>query len=434
MYVHCATSVDYLAELNATIPGVEHYAERALLLAEQHDLVVVPDEVDPDYLGYLAELGLGPAPANLLVASRFSQTDSRVPLWQRLLDSTEALDRLSCLMRRHGSASLHPFIASPGQFALAAALQQKAGVPVVVSGSDARVVAHVDQKHHVRAQAIELGIPVAQGEVVDLTAAGGGRNGEEAALRRAIERQMPTTGRVIVRGTSGAAGSSTFAVDASEQIPALAQCLAGGRENRIYLVEAMVDMTVSPNVQMHIGRDMRAIRCGGMTDQRWERPLVHGGNLFPSSAARVPEMLAWSRTLAEWLQSVGYTGLAGFDFVEYTDGAGLPQAFLAEVDPRTNGATYPLRLRRRLNLAQREAGFPEIKAFVSGTVELEARTYGELREMWNDRLFCPEQGAGLVPYMPGLLRHGKCGVVALAPTREEADDLYQGAGAAAQAA
>ena len=35
LYVHCSTSVGYLADLNATVPGIEHYAERALLLAEQ---------------------------------------------------------------------------------------------------------------------------------------------------------------------------------------------------------------------------------------------------------------------------------------------------------------------------------------------------------------------------------------------------------------
>ena len=95
------------------------------------------------------------------------------------------------------------------------------------------------------------------------------------------------------------------------------------------------------------------------------------------------------------------------------------------MNPRTNGATYPLRLRRRLNVSQREAGYPEIGAFASGTVEAEARSFGELREMWDEQLFCPERGSGLVPYMPGLLRYGKCGVVALAGTREEAEELYQ---------
>jgi hypothetical protein len=428
VYVHCATSVEYLAELNATIPGVEHYAERALLLAELGDIVCVPDEVDPAYLEYLGELGIGPAPGNLLVASRYGDADPSAPLWLRLLDSDEALAALRCSIQRRGSAWLHPFIATQGQFDLAAALQRRSGVSVQVFSGYPDVVTYADRKHNVRARAIELGVPVARGEVVDLRPEREWR-GREGLLRRAIERHMPETGRVIVRGSAGAAGSATFPLRSHDEIPALTRRLAASAANHIYLVESMVEMTVSPNVQMYIGPEPGAIRCGGTTDQRWERPLIHGGNSFPSCARRLADMLGWSRTLAEWLQGSGYSGVAGFDFVEYNDRAGQPQAFLAEVNPRTNGATYPLRLRRRLNVAQREAGYPEVRAFASGTVESEAGSFAELRHMWNERLFCPQRGTGLVPYMPGLLRHGKCGVVALAGSREKAEQLYQQAAA-----
>jgi hypothetical protein len=422
IYLHCNTSVEYLAELSATIPGVQHYSERALLLAERSDVVCVPDEVDPAYLEYLGELGIGPAPGSMLVASRFGNSDPAAPLWLRLLESEEALAALSCSIQRRGSGRLHPFIATQGQFDLAAALQRRSGVAVQVASGYPGVVAHADRKHNVRDRAIELGVPVAPGEVVDLRSERDWR-AREALLRRAVERQMPETGQVIVRGSAGAAGSATFSVQSYEEIPAVTQRLAASADNHIYLVESMVEMTVSPNVQMHISRE--TIRCGGTTDQRWNRPLIYGGNSFPSSARRIADMLAWSRTLAEWLQRSGYSGVAGFDFVEYNDRADMPQAFLAEVNPRTNGATYPLRLRHRLNVAQREAGYPEVRAFTSGTVESDAGSFAELRGIWDEQLFCAKRGSGLVPYMPGLLRHGKCGVVALAGSREEAEQLYQ---------
>jgi len=432
VYVHCGTSVEYLADLNASIPGVQYYAERALLLAERDDVVCVTDEIDSHYLDYLAEIGIGPAAANLLVASRFDNSDPMQPLWRRLLSSPEALDALGCLIQRSGAAYIHPFIATRGQFELGEVLQRRSGVPVRVNGGDPAVVAYADFKHHVRAKAIELGIPVAAGEVVDLGPANR-LHPAEAMLRDAMERQIRLTGRVIVRGTSGAAGSSTFAVETSEQIAWLAHRLASGRENRIYLVEAMVDMLLSPNVQMHVDRGVRAIRCVGMTDQRWEHALVHGGNLYPSRASRRSEMLGWSQQLAEWLRTLGFVGLAGFDYVEHMDVFGQTQAFLAELNPRINGATYPLRLRRRLNVSQREAGYPEVQAFTSGTIHTEARSFAELREIWGDRLFSTETGTGLVPYIPGLLRFGKCAVVALAASREHADELYEEAGAVAEA-
>lgn len=432
LFVHCATSVDYLAELNASIPGVERYAERALLLAGRRDVVCLTDEVEPDYLDYLAELGLGPAPGNVIAASRFGRTERCQPLWQSLLQSNEALDTLGSLIRRHGAGRVHPFMASPGQFDLASVLERRSGVPVWVAGGNPQLVAHADFKHHIRAKAIELGVPVASGEVVDLRSAGGCRQREYEMLVRAMECQAEATGRVIVRGTSGAAGSATFCAGrGSENISALAGRLIARRENRIYLVESMVEMTASPNVQMQIEGDNRSIECTGVTDQRWERTLVHGGNTYPSRARCVAEMVAWARTLAGWLRGAGFIGIAGFDFVEYTDRSGAPRAFLAEVNPRVNGATYPLRLAGQLNAAQRAAGLPETGAFVSGTLETRAGSFAALRESIHGLLFSRGRGAGLVPYVTGCLPYGKCGVVALAASFSEADELFREAGAAA---
>lgn len=425
LYVHCAISVEYLAELNAAIPGIDRYAERALLLAQRQDIVCLPEEIEPAYLAYLAELGLGPLPENVLVASRLGDSDRSDPLWQRILRSDAALDILSRRARQHGSAVIHPFVASHGPFVLADAIQSQAGVPVSVSGGDPALVAYADFKHHIRAHAIELGIPVAPGEVVDLGNCGEDVGCKESALIRSFQRQMPRTGRLIVRGTSGSGGSSTFALERLEQGSDLARLIALRTDNSIYLVESMVQGTVSPNVQMHVDAESRVVTCAGVTDQRWDRPLVHGGNQYPSCARRLPEMIGWAHMLAEWLGSQGYSGLLGLDFVEYHDAAGIPQAFLAEVNPRTNGATYPLSLMNRLNSGQREAQFPEIRAFTSGTVEIDALTFPELQEEWNDLLFSRSQGRGLILSVPGLMTHGKCGVVAFAETREEADRLFE---------
>ncbi|MGH2400612.1 MAG: hypothetical protein ACRDF6_12305, partial [bacterium] len=195
IYVHCATSVHYLAALNASVPGVARYAERSLLLAERNDVVCLPDEIDPAYMDYLAELGVGPAPENLVVASRFNRGTPDRPLWQRLLENSGALEYIAELLHGWSAAQVHPFIASRGQFQLAAALETRAGVPVSVAGSPAAVVSYADHKHHIRAKALELGVPVAQGEVVDLTVVANRSRAERELLLMAIERQIGRTGR-----------------------------------------------------------------------------------------------------------------------------------------------------------------------------------------------------------------------------------------------
>src|SRR3954452_19985811 len=262
LFVHCATSVDYVAELSASSPGVERYAERALLLAEPRDIVCVTHEVDASYLEFLAEFGLGPKPGNLVVASRYPNTGG--PLWERLLQSDEALDLLSRRMQAEGITQLHPFMCTAGQFELARALGDRLGTSVGVLGGNPDVVAYADEKHHIRSLSLELGVPVAPGEVVDAV-----------SLLPAVRRQLFRTGRVIVRGASGASGSATFICGSgSHDQDRLQDWLSRRVENRIFLVEALVDAVASPNIQIHVSTD-GSTECVGITDQLLDPALTH---------------------------------------------------------------------------------------------------------------------------------------------------------------
>jgi hypothetical protein len=424
LFVHCVTSLPCYGALAKV--DKERYPERALLLARPQDIVCVSEEVDPAYLEYLAELGLGLSPDRVVPASRFSPAQPGRPLWARLRGSTEALRALGVLLQKAGPVRLHPYVVSQGQFALAAALEVAAGREVRVAGGDPAVVEYADQKHHVRARAIELGIPVARGEVVELSVAGGRRRGDYDLIRAAVQRHLGPTGRVIVRGAVGASGSCTYVVGAGgEDADGLIRRLEQRTDNRFYLIEEMVPVTLSPNVQLHVEPDGGAITCVGVTDQRWERPLVHGGNLYPSAARTVDQMVGWSHRLARWLQGQGYAGLLGLDFVEYLDPeSGNPRSFLAEVNPRVNGATYPLAVFERLNTRQRQAGRPLSGAFVSGTIETRHRSFTAWRETAEPLLYSPARGSGVVPYNLGGMRQGKCGVVVLGSTRDEVLRAY----------
>jgi len=349
------------------------HAERALVLARPQDVVCVPDEMDPAYLGFLAGLGLGPRPGRVIAASRFGPTASPDrALWARLAGSADALRALAELLQGGGGACLHPYTASGGERALAAAIEVAADAEVRVAAPDPALVTWADQKHHIRAKAIELGIPVAEGEVVTLPRAGGRRRRDYDALRTAVDRHLRHTGRAIVRGAMGASGASTFVVGGrGEDTDGLLRRLSQREDNHVYLVESLVTATVSPHVQLHVSPGGGPITCVGVTDQRWERPFVHGGNIYPTSGRHVDAMLDWAGRLARWLQGEGYTGLLGLDFVEHLHPAtGEPSTLLAEVHPRVDGATYPLAILQRLNAAQREAGAPQSAAFVSGTLEL----------------------------------------------------------------
>jgi hypothetical protein len=173
----------------------------------------------------------------------------------------------------------------------------------------------------------------------------------------------------------------------------------------------------------------------GITDQRWVRGLTHAGNQLPSSARTVDAMEAWARMLATWMRSQAYSGLVGFDFVEYRDGrTGGLRAILAEVNPRVNGGTYPLAVRARLNQTAARSGRPPAPAFVSGTVDTRARSFARVKAAIGHLLFDPDRGTGVLPYATGCLDHGKCSLVALAGSRLRAAELYGAAQARLEAA
>ena len=403
------------------------HADRALVLARPQDIVCVPDEVDPAYLSYLSDLGLGPRPGHVVPASRFGPpAPADRALWARLAGSADALRALADLLVRNGVTRLHPYSASGGERSLAAALEVAADAEVRVAAPDPATAAYADQKHHIRAKAIELGVPVAEGEVVTLPKAGGRRRRDYDALRAAVERRLRPTGRAIVRGAKGVAGASTFVVDGrGEDVDGLLRRLGQREDYLVYLVEVQVPAIVSPHVQLHVAPDGGPIACVGVTDQRWERPFVHGGNISPSTGRSVPSMLDWSERLARWLQGQGYTGLLGLDFVEYADpDTGATRTILAELHPRMDGATYPLAIQQRLNAAQREWGRPESAAFVSGTLDLPPTTFARLRRAAEPFLYSARTGRGMVPYHVSRLHQGRCGVVMLGGSRDEVLRAY----------
>lgn len=264
-------------------------------------------------------------------------------------------------------------------------------------GSPPALVAYADQKHNIRAKAIELGIPVAAGEVVTLPRAGGRRRRDYDALRAAVERHMHATGQAIVRGAQGAAGAATFVVGGrGEDVDGLLRRLGQRHDNHIYLVEVLVEATVSPHVQLHIASEDGPITCLGVTDQRWERPFVHGGNIYPTTGRGVPAMLDWSHRLAQWFQAEGYAGHLGLDFVEYEGAHREVCTLLAEVHPRSDGATAPLEVLASRNATQRAEGRPESGAFVSGAIDFGPGGAGRLMETGSAFLYAPATGRGLL--------------------------------------
>jgi hypothetical protein len=416
MLVHATTSVAGVAEVRSRHHGFDAYDQRALLMAEHDDLVVVQGAVDLDYLTYLAELGIGPRASNILAQSFGTHPDGLV---QALLQDKEAFARLVRQAADSGLIRLEPFIAGPFELQLAERLGDRLGRRVPLLG-DPAVVEQVNRKDVQRQWAQELGVPVAQGEVVTLELSASDLPKNLEPLRSAITRRLSAGQRVLLRGCEGASGSATRIV-ASNAVLEEVLGWASTRKETAYLVDQFHDVQVSPNVLVFVPPEQdRPVRFVAATDQILDASLSHVGNRFPSAAVLLDEMVEHAELLGRRLRTEGYAGWVGCDFCEYRDAAtGKPALFFAELNARINGACYPVALAARW----RASGIPT-EAFVSGFVKTAARSFGGLAGQLGQRLLRLGGISGVLPYNSGCLGHGYYASVVIGETPKATRQMW----------
>jgi Pre ATP-grasp domain len=424
IFVHSVTSLRNITEI---APTAHVYPERALICARSDDLVCLAVQVDKKYLQYLHDLGMGPKVDRIVVALETVQAKPSASLSDLLMGNRKALYTIRGLLQGHKKLILNPFIASPKEFRLAAALETLIGSRVCLLGGNAEIVDYANRKHHIRRKAIELGVPVAEGEIVETQLRQIGKTHELTALREVTDKFIQKNGTVIIKGTYGNSGSSIFIVrNTVESIHGVFCEIADRDSNHIYVVEEMLDLTVSPNIMIYIEPESGDITCVSITDQIFGDGLKHEGNIYPSTAKTIEEMLVSARRMSVWLKDKGYTGFVGFDFGEYLNSkTGRPEHFLCEINPRINGALYPKVLMERLNRKQATNGNPSIEAFVAKIFETKTTSFPELQKTCGRLFFRPETGKGIVPYVLGRLMEGKVLVAIFGKTRNEVLELLE---------
>ncbi|MGH7233150.1 MAG: hypothetical protein ACREJU_17595, partial [Nitrospiraceae bacterium] len=168
IFVHGMDSIGNPAQLAITKPGFHKYPERALVVARPNDFVCVLDRVDDRYLRFLSTLGVGPHEDNIIVASKRGHRSSSTSLSDVLMSNHDALLAIRERVQRDMPVFVNPFLASPKEFEFADALGTVLGRHVHVLGGHSDTVDYVNQKHNARSKALELGVPVPEGETIEL--------------------------------------------------------------------------------------------------------------------------------------------------------------------------------------------------------------------------------------------------------------------------
>lgn len=427
IFVHSVTSLQNIADLIKIKPELAKFPERALVFARPNDIVCVLDEVGNEYLQFLSSLGLSHKKENIITVSNGVDTDLGASLSDLLSGNRDAILAIRRLVRSNKKIVLNPYITSSKEIKLASILSNVLGTQVYLAGGDSDIVGYAEHKHTAREKALELGIPVPKGEIIEVERGVDGRLLNITAIEAAINRYVNKTGRVIVKGSYGSSGSSIFIVRNNPQgIKSALNKISERKDNTVYLIETMVDFVVSPNILMYIEPGDGSIFCVGITDQILDYNLMHEGNIYPSKASTLNNILFSAKKLSKWLQSEGYSGLLGFDFIEYFDQeTGLYEHFLAEINARTNAATYPRSLMEQLNTRQWQKDRPQIEAFLASTTKTKATSFTGLKELYGHLFFNAETGKGIVPFNTGCLEYGNFTLAVFGKSRNEVVEMYE---------
>ena len=424
------------------ITGIQHYEERLLfcvLLLDNPQLEIVyltSVPVDPAvidyYLGWLPDPEHARRRLHLLTVDN---ADPR-PLTHKLLERPDILAAVRDRVSKPEQALILPFNVTPAEVTLAEQLE------LPLYGISADHIA-LGSKSGARQVAVEAGVTVFEGA---------GDLHSVPALETAIHRlrtARPDLGAVVVKLNHGFSGQGNVIIAAEDldvPLPQTPSVFCADDESwetfipKIAAEGAVVEELVrgpgatSPSVQLRIlpGGRSEVLSThdqilGGPDDQ------IYLGCRFPAREEYRADITAAALRIAAVLAERGVIGSFGIDFV-VVPGRGI---FFSEINLRLGGTTHPFLMARHITGGDYDQGSGEL--LVDGAT----RVYKASDNIKSERYLklSPAQviaavaDAGLA-YDPGsktgatlhllgaIPRYGKFGLVCIAPTHAEADELH----------
>ena len=308
---------------------VNRMDEFALLLAGEHDHVVLKSQPDPDYLDWLDGLGIGLP--RILVVDR-NNPDNTV--------SADAVESPALQARLAELAASGHQLLPHGMSELEERLCAATGLPSALP--PVGLVKAVNSKVYSRRLARELGIPLATGwecETVE----------EFRAAAEAAKASVAAGRKVGVKDAYGVSGKGIAVIDREQRLDQLVRMVTRraertGDQRIAVVVEEWADKAADLNYHFTVGRDggvrfdfvKEAITAGG----------VHKGHRIPAriTPAQHEAIVETAHVLGRHLASVNFHGLVGVDAITTTDGGLLP---VLEINARNNMSTYGVPLQER---------------------------------------------------------------------------------------
>ena len=434
-----------IAEL-AKITGVVRYEERLLYMLLQlrepnlRIVYVTSMPIDPAVIDYYLRFVPDPEAARDRLQLVALDEPGIISLTEKLLARPDALARLATLAGHPDEAYLITFNVTEHEQALA----ESVGLPLFGSPPQ---LAWLGSKTGSKRSARQAGARVLEGT-------------EDLCSLRDIERGMelirahaPHASAVVVKLNNGFAGQGNAIVELDPGTLSLAESrtvFCAGNENwasfgaKIVAEGAIVEELVrneemlSPSVQLRVipGAPVEILSTH---DQILSGPegQVYFGCRFPADPSYRLEIQEAALKVAGVLAAEGVIGIFGIDFLVAPERRGKA-VYVSEINLRMGGTTHPFWMARLATGGVYDRTSGDLvsatgpKRYVATDNLHEASLVGASPQQVIEAIdraglgFDPVTGTGAALHLLGALKeYGKLGVTCIAPSLDEADEMYQ---------
>ncbi len=360
------------------------YAERALFLAESDDYIILNHYPDKDYLDYLTNMDIG-------TRKILNPTNQDKSLSENVLKDKPLLKFLQTLGTE---IILHPYISLKYEAEIAKI------IGATLNGSPPELTKKVNSKIYIPPLLQKLALPIPEYEIANsFTVINTAKK-----LRKKYEK-------IIVIGNNTYGGLAVWLIINEETFNAFKDDVNLNNLKEQFLVEKMYDVLCSPNVQYQIYPN--SIETLGITEQILDDKLKYHGNTSALSTKQLDKIRRDSYRICEKLQSEGFRGILGIDFIETIEG----KIFVVDINGRANTSSFGLRVIRKLF----PDSFPKKHFKILSNINIGKKaTFAELIDIIGKKnIFDKQKGQGILPYNTGFLQWGKFSAIVIANTQQE---------------
>jgi len=297
---------------------IHYQTARALVLAQDSDVVVLTAPLHTEYHKWLRSFGL----STDKVVSYNQKTDPKI-LSELILSNPSPVKELISK-----DYTFVPFYCSEQETECAKVLGTK------LFGCDEGITLQFFDKVKFKEECKMLGIPMLDGDYHDVNPES---PFDQDNLAEIVSRLLSNHGKVVIRGAQDSNTRSFFVAD-SPDIQDLYEKLIENQDQAV-LIEPLLNVISSPNAQWLIDLN-HELHFIGITAQQFQG-FKWAGNLSGQYySSRVYDYIkSTSRLIAEKMKERGYIGVTGIDYI-----VGEKEIYPIENNARLTGSSFGIEL------------------------------------------------------------------------------------------